>query len=96
MPNSAEREGSVRETPYDPVSLCPVLDLAARQGDHLLASTNCRTESVKTSSMTSQMRHSLISKPPKPAQHKQLPVVPPHANILDGLVDELGFHCVTS
>lgn len=37
--------------------------------------------------------HLLIGKPPKPAEHKQLPVIPPHSDILDGFVDELRSHC---
>jgi hypothetical protein len=35
----------------------------------------------------------LVRKPSKSTQDKQLPIIFPHADILDGLVDDLGFHC---
>lgn len=35
----------------------------------------------------------LVCEPAKAAEDKELPVVPPHADILDGLVDDLGPDC---
>lgn len=35
----------------------------------------------------------LVCEPAEAAQEKKLPVIPAHANILDGFVDELGFYC---
>lgn len=37
----------------------------------------------------------LVRKPSKAAQNEKLPVVTAHSDVLDGLVDDLGFHYTT-
>lgn len=93
MPNSADKDGRQRDTPY---SYQSVKVRAVPQTVHTCSHRLDGRSAKGLKSARPKWQDLLICEPAKAAENKQLPVVTSHSYILYGLVDELRLDCCMS